>query len=246
MCFAPNQRGVAMYRLVLAISAVFFFFAPPRIGAQTAARDENAPSAPVQPGGTSKDRLFFTLPNFLTLENAPHVPPLTAREKFKVTLQSSFDPGDMLWYASTAGLNQAQNSESGYGQGSKGYAKRFGANFADGTTENLMTEAIFPSLLHQDPRYFQLGKGGLWRRTRYAISRIFLTRSDAGGTQFNYSEIMGSATAAGISTFSYHPHADRHFSNALNLWGSELGFDAFTYLAREFWPDIRRKLRKSK
>ena len=236
----------AVHGLIPAISVWYVLAAPFSSRAQTDPPDGNAPPAVTQPSGTSKDRLFFTLPNFLTLENAGRVAPLTAGEKFKVTLQSSFDPGDLLWYGSLAGINQARNTEAGYAQGSAGYAKRFAANLTDGTIENFTTEAILPSLLHQDPRYFQLGKGGFWRRTGYALSRIFLTRSDSGVPQFNYSEILGSASAASISSFTYHPRADRNLSGALSLWESQLSFDAFTYVMREFWPDIRRKLRRSK
>jgi len=196
--------------------------------------------------GISKDRLFYALPNFLTLENAGQVPPLTAAQKFKVTLRSSFDPVEYFWYGALAGINQAENSESGYGQGGAGYGKRFGAFFADGTIENLTTSAVFPSLLHQDPRYFQMGTGGFLHRAGYAVSRIFVTRTDSGHSQINYSELIGSATAAGISTFTYHPVGERNLSNAVSVWGSEVGYDALTYVIREFWPDIRRKLRRSK
>ncbi len=196
--------------------------------------------------GTSKDRLFFALPNFLTLENAKNVPPMTTAEKFKVTARSSFDPVEYFWYGMLAGLSQAENSEAGYGQGAQGYGKRYGAYFADGTIENFMTTAIFPSLFRQDPRYFQLGKGGFWKRTGYAIGRIFVTRTDSGQKQFNYSEILGSAVASGISNYTYHPREDRNLPNALSVWGTQVGYDTLTYVVREFWPDIRRKMHKPK
>lgn len=110
--------------------------------------------------GTSNDRLFYALPNFLTLENAGQVPPLTVGQKFKVVTRGSFDYIQIPWYGFLAGISQAENSEPGYGQGAQGYGKRFGAYFADGTIENYFTGAIFPSLLRQDPRFFQSGKGG--------------------------------------------------------------------------------------
>ncbi len=196
--------------------------------------------------GTSKDRLFFALPNFLTLENAANVPPLTAAEKFKVVTRSAFDYAQFLWYGALAGIGQARDNEAGYGQGAEGYAKRYGSAFGDGTIENFSTRAIFPSLLHQDPRYFQLGKGSFWHRTAYAVSRIFVTRSDSGHNQFNFSEIGGDAFAAGISTFTYHPREDRNLGSALSVWGTQAGYDALGYLAKEFWPDLRRRLRKSR
>ena len=203
--------------------------------AKNAANDES---------GTSKDRLFFALPNFLTLENAGQVPPLTAGQKFKVVAQGSFDPIQIVWYGALSGISQAEDSEPGYGQGAQGYGKRYGAYAADGTIENFFVGAILPSVLHQDPRYFQSGQGSFFDRTGYSVSRIFVTRSDSGHSQFNFSEIFGSAIAAGISTYSYHPHADRTLPNTASVWGSQVGYDTITLVVKEFWPDIRRKLKK--
>jgi hypothetical protein len=196
--------------------------------------------------GTSNDRLFYTLPNFLTLENTGKVPPLTAGQKFKVVTRGSFDYILIPWYGFLAGISQAENSEPGYGQGAQGYGKRFGAYFADGTIENYFTGAILPSLLHQDPRFFQESQGGFLHRTEYAVSRIFVTRTDSGGEQFNYSEIVGSAVASAISTYSYHPKGDRNLPNTASVWGSQVGYDTITIVVKEFWPDIRRKLAKKK
>jgi hypothetical protein len=210
--------------------------------------------------GTSKDRLFFALPNFLTLENAGQVPPLTAGQKFKVVARGSFDPIQIVWYGALSGISQAENSEPGFGQGAEGYGKRYGAYAADGTIENFFVGAILPSVLHQDPRYFQSGRGSFFNRTEYAVSRIFVTRSDSGHRQFNFSEIFGSAIASGISTYSYHPGrtligrnsngaldytaSDRTLKNTASVWGSQVGYDTITLVIKEFWPDIRRKVRK--
>jgi hypothetical protein len=194
------------------------------------------------PSGTSNDRLFYTLPNFLTLENAGQLPPLTTGQKFKVVARGTFDYVEFPWYAALAGISQAQNSEPGYGQGAAGYGKRYGTAFADGTIENFMVGAVFPSLLRQDPRFYQRGTGTFWHRTGYAISRIFVTRTDSGHAQFNFSEFLGSALGAGISTYSYHPRADRTLPNTASVWGTQVGYDTLTIFVKEFWPDIRRKL----
>ena len=204
------------------------------------------PKTPDKNQGTSNDRLFYTLPNFLTLENTGQVPPLTVGQKFKVVTRGSFDYILIPWYGFLAGISQAENSEPGYGQGAQGYGKRFGADFADGTIENYFTGAIFPSILRQDPRFFQLGKGGFWHRTEYAVSRIFVTRTDAGREQFNYSEIVGSAVSAAISTYSYHPKGDRTLPNTASVWGTQVGYDTITIVVKEFWPDIRRKINKKR
>ena len=193
--------------------------------------------------GTSNDRLFNLLPNFLTLENASQRPPLTTQQKFKVVARSSFDYVIYPWYGLLAGISQAQNSEAGYGHGAAGYGKRYGSAFADSTIEGFMTGAILPSLLRQDPRFYQSSNGRFWHRLGYAVSRIVITRSDSGGEQFNYSEIFGSAISAGISTYSYHPSSDRTLSNTLGVWSSQVGYDTISTVIKEFWPDIRRRLR---
>lgn len=196
--------------------------------------------------GTSKDRLFYALPNFLTVENGTSLPPLTARQKFGVVVRGSFDYVQYPWYGFLAGLSQAENSEPGYGQGAEGYAKRYGAAFADGTIENFMTGAILPSLLHQDPRYFQLGHGSFTHRVIYAASRNLITRGDDKHREFNYSEVVGGAISAFVSTYSYHPAADQTVSNTMKVWGTQYGYDTITLVVKEFWPDIRRKLSHKK
>jgi hypothetical protein len=228
--------------------------------------DQNPGNDPqVTPGpqsttsGTSKDRLFFALPNFLTLENAHNLPPLTPGEKFKVVAQGSFDPIQLVWYGALSGLSQAENSEPGFGQGWGAYGKRYAAYAADGTIENFFVGAIMPTILRQDPRYFQMGHGSFFHRTGYAVSRIFWTRTDSGHGQFNYSEIVGAALASAISTYSYHPHpgyhpipgqnvpyvaSDRTLTNTASVWGTQVGYDTLTLVIKEFWPDIRRRIRK--
>jgi hypothetical protein len=216
-------------------------------------------SAQGKVAGTSNDRLFFTLPNFLTLENAGQVPPLTTKQKYAVVFRGSFDYVQYPWYGFLSGISQWEDSEPGYGQGAEGYGKRFGAAFADGTIENFMTGAILPSLLHQDPRYFQSGQGSFGHRTLYAMSRNLITRTDSGKNQFNYSEVVGGALSAAISTYSYHPKgqyvttttpgvlryipSDRTLTNTTKVWATQYGYDTLTLVVKEFWPDIRRKLK---
>lgn len=194
--------------------------------------------------GTSNDRLFWTLPNFLTVENAHNIPPLTAGKKFKVVLRTTFDPVEYPYVGFLAAISQAEDSEPGFGQGAAGYAKRYGSAFADNSVENFMTGAILPSLLRQDPRYYQLGHGTFKHRLGYAISRIFVTRSDSGRNEFNASEVVGSAASAAIATYSYHPREDRTLSNTASVWGTQVGWDAVAIGVKEFWPDVRRKVQR--
>jgi hypothetical protein len=285
----PTKYILGLIAILVLVSALHLFCAAqqstqttsPDSSAQTPPPQEpemtNPPSSPQQPPGenknekkttsdisgpgTSNDRLFFTLPNFLTLENAGKVPPLTTKQKFAVVVRGSFDYVQLPWYAFLAGVSQASNSEPGYGQGWEGYGKRLGSAIADGTIENFMTGAILPSMLHQDPRYFQSGHGSFTHRTFYAISRNLITRGDSGKNQFNYSEVLGSAMSAAISTYSYHPQgqyvttttpgvlqyipSERTLANTAKVWGTQYGYDTLMLVIKEFWPDIRRRVRKT-
>jgi hypothetical protein len=217
-------------------------------GQQPTATPQQTPQqqTPGQQNGTSHDRLFWALPNFLTVENAENVPPLTPGQKFKLVARGVFDPMEFVLVAFVAGLGQASDSDSSYGQGAQGYAKRYGTAYGDNAIENFMAYAVFPSILHQDPRYYQLGHGGFKKRAGHALSRVIITRSDSGQTQFNYSEILGAGSAAAISTYTYHPQNERSFGNVATTWVTQMGWDAATYMVKEFWPDLRKKPHKDK
>jgi hypothetical protein len=213
---------------------------------QKTGQDQIPPKSDQNNAPVSKDRLFYTLPNFLSVENAANVPPMTTGEKFKVITRSSFDPVEFAWYGVISAIGQAQNSEPAYGQGWGAYGKRYATAMADGVIEGYMTSAVFPSVFKQDPRYFVLGKGTFWHRTSYALTRLIITRSDSGHAEFNVSEVFGAASAAAISTYGYHPSNDKTFGNAAGVWGTQIGYDALAIVVKEFWPDIRRKIRSKR
>src|SRR5208282_5142012 len=207
---------------------------------------EKKPQDQQDKSGISKNRMFGVMPNFLTVDNAAQLPPLTPGQKFKAVARGAFDPYPIVYNGILAGISQAENSLEGYGQGVQGYAKRYGAFFADSTIENFTVGAALPSLLHQDPRYYRMGTGGFGHRAWYAATRIFVIRGDSGREQFNASEIFGSAIAAGASTYSYHPEADQKVTNVLSVWATQMGSDAFGFMMKEFWPDIHRLFSRKK
>lgn len=213
--------------------------------AYAAAPIEPAPANPPEPkpqAGTSNDHMFDLIPNFLTLENAENVPPLTTGQKFKAVARGAFDWGEFVWIAGISGVDQLANSEPAYHQGMEGYAKRYATNFGDGTIENFMTAAILPSILKQDPRFYQSSKGSFMHRLGYAVSRIVITRGDSGSPQFNFSEVFGSGIAAAISTYSYHPSSEKTVMNTVSVWGTQVAYDTLALVVKEFWPDIRKKV----
>jgi hypothetical protein len=214
-------------------------------------RDFPQPSTPAPQdsqetrSGTSNDRILWTMPNFLTVEDAERIPALSSGQKFKVVARGVFDPFEFVLVAFVAGLGQASDSNPAYGQGMQGYAKRYGTSYADNAIENFMASAVFPTVLHQDPRYYQLGQGGFRKRTVHAVSRVLITRSDSGRTQLNCSELMGGVSAAAISTYTYHPPSEQSFGNVMSVWGTQMAWDAVTYMIKEFWPDLRKKRKNS-
>jgi hypothetical protein len=225
---------------------------PPAETQQNSDKKNANPGTGGRVAGTSNDRLFYALPNFLSLQNSGPLPPLSTKDKFKVVALGTFDYINYPWWGIISAIDQAADSDRQYRQGWIGYARRYGTTAGDSTIENFMVGAIFPSILHQDPRFYQSSNGGPWHRTGYAISRIFVTRSDSHHRQFNFSEILGAGVAAAISTYTYHPGgayvgakyipSERTFDDVISTWGTQVSLDTATIIIKEFWPDIHRKL----
>ena len=154
-----------------------------------------------------KQRLMGVIPNFYTSYTFDAAP-LTAKQKFLFAVRGTFDPVSMVGVAFGAGIEQATNAYAGYGQGAVGYGKRFAAKFADGRSSDFLTHAVFPSLLHQDPRYYYLGSGSVKARLAHAVGSAFFTRTDNGLTAPNFSYFLGDFGSAALSNL-YYPRANR-------------------------------------
>ena len=205
------------------------------------------PGPPVlQPGQTEATppppdkRVFGVLPNYRTANATAVYMPITAKQKFTIAAKDSFDYPLVGLAAFIAGYGQLDNSHPAFGQGWAGYGRRVGTTYADQAIGNMMTEGIFPSLLHEDPRYFRRGYGSVWSRTYYAATRVFVTHTDSGGTRFNFSEVLGNATGTAISN-AYYPD-DHTVGDNVEKLGSQIGIDAISQVLKEFWPDIKHKL----
>jgi hypothetical protein len=154
------------------------------------------------PQGESK-RILGIIPNYRTSPSLQNYEPLISGEKFKIASEDAFDRGTVGMAALFGGEGQLTNSNRSFGQGAAGFGRYFGASYGDFVIGDYMTEAVFPTLLHQDPRYFRRGTGSRWSRLGYAMGQIFWTHRDSGGTQFNFSEVLGNSTAVAISTSYY-------------------------------------------
>jgi hypothetical protein len=169
------------------------------------------------------------------------LPPQTVKEKFMDATQDSFDYSSIIIPGVIAGYAMAENSYPEFHQGAAGYARYFWHSAVDQTSENYMVEFIFPVVTREDTRYYTLGRGGFIKRTGYALSRAVITRTDAGDERFNISEVVGAGAASGLSSL-YYPSRERSFGNTASEWGLDIGIDALSFMAREFWPDINKHL----
>jgi hypothetical protein len=155
-----------------------------------------------------KQRVLRVIPNFYVTYD-PHPMALTSREKFELAWKTSIDPFAFAVVGAIAGLQQAQNDFSGYGQGAQGYGKRYGAAYADLVSGTFLGSAILPSLFRQDPRYFYKGTGSRHSRVLYALANAVICKGDNGRWQANYSNVLGNLAAGGISNLYYYPADDR-------------------------------------
>lgn len=187
-----------------------------------------------------KQRVLGVIPNFYVTYN-PTAAPLHPRQKFELAWKLTVDPVNFGVTAAIAGIQQAANSFSGYGQGAQGYAKRLGAAYADSVTSTFIGGAILPSILKQDPRYFYKGTGTRRSRVFYALANAVICKGDNGHWQANYSALMGSLAAGGISNL-YYPESDRDVSVTFENTLIGIGASAANNLLQEF---LIRKLTRN-
>ena len=197
---------------------------------------EKPQSNPPQP---ADKRIFGVLPNYRTAGRMAVYRPITPAQKFKIAAQDSVGWNIALLAGAFAGLGQLEASEPSFGQGVAGYSRYLGTAYADQFIGNFLTEAIFPTTLHEDPRYFRVDTGTASHRIGGAILQIFWTRKDSGGGEFNYSEIIGNAVGTAISNAYYPDTRDVH--DNLQKWGTAVGTDLVSNILKEFWPDFKRK-----
>jgi hypothetical protein len=217
------------FRLMLLMLALLMFVCV----AAPAWAQEDSPQDPPD------KRVLGVLPNYRTANETAIYTPITAKQKLIIGAKDSFDYPLVMFAGVLAGLGQLSNQNPSFGQGLAGYGRRLGTSYADQAIGNMMTEAMYSSLLHEDPRYFRRGRGSIGSRTWYALTRVMVTRTDSGGRRFNFSEWMGNATAVAISNY-YYPDYRTVGANAAKL-GQQVGTDALSQVLKEFWPDIKRK-----
>jgi hypothetical protein len=155
-----------------------------------------------------EQRVLGVIPNYF-VSYANHPAPLRAKQKFGLGWHVILDPTNFLFAGAAAGIEQASNTFPGYGGGPQGYGKRYGAALVDSTSSTLLRGSVYPSLFHQDPRYFYKGSGTVWQRARYALATAVICKGDNGRWQPNYSGILGDLSAGALSNL-YYPASSRN------------------------------------
>ncbi|MGA3027353.1 MAG: hypothetical protein ABSF98_21560 [Bryobacteraceae bacterium] len=246
---APFRTGRLCATIALGLALI-----PSRMLAQQSApaatpAPADPPASRPQPGtpADNKDqqpdkRIFGVLPNYRTAAKTAEYAPINTHQKFMIAVKDSFDWPVYFVSGAFAALYQIENQNPSFGQGMKGYAHRYITSYGDQAIGNMMTEAIVPTLLHEDPRYFPMWGGGKWRRIWWAGTRVMVDRSDNGGTRFNFSEWLGNGAAAAIGNV-YYPQS-RGFGPTWQRTYTQVATDAFSNELKEFWPDIKRRLVK--
>ncbi len=211
----------------------------PATGSRTPSQTGSVQNAPAKPETAQ-------LPNApsasMTAMGKPYMP-LTSHQKFERWLHYTYSPYLLISTTLNAGYAQAAGDWPAYGGGMQGFGKRFGATLADTEASGLFKLFLLPTLLHQDPRYFHSGKQGTRARAWYAVTRVVVTRNDAGDPAFNTSEVVGTLFVNSLAN-AYYPRRLRGFDDTMSRTGGALLSDAGSNLLREFWPDIRHVLRK--
>jgi hypothetical protein len=224
----------------------------PKDGQSSSTKDSSSQSSDQHKKNTSQNdqerqtnRMLWIAPNFGAVSAGVQFKPLTAHEKFVLAFHDSFDYTSFTWTAIEAAQGLAVNSDPEFGHGIAGYGRYYWHNYVDGVSGTYFTEAIVPALTHEDPRYFTMGHGGIARRTLYALTRTLLTRDDSGRWGFNWSEVGGNGLEATLSN-AYYPAGDRGVGQTFQNWGVQMESAALNNVAKEFWPDIRRKVLRQK
>lgn len=189
------------------------------------------------PAKKQPKRILGIMPNYRAVSAGELPPPPTAGQAFKIATQNSFDYSSFAFVGITSLLAEGTDAHPKLGKGVGGFGNYYWRGLVDKTDGNYLVIFVYPTVFHQDERYFAMGKGGFAKRTWYAASRVLITPSYNGHNNFNVSELLGRATAQGIST-AYYPSSDRTLGALTTRFAYAVGRDALTNVFREWWPDI--------
>ena len=182
-------------------------------------------------------RILGIMPNFRAVSAGTIPPPPTRKQAFVIASQNSFDYSSFIFVGLTSVLSEGANDHPQLGKGIAGFGRYYWRGFVDKTDGNYLVIFALPTVFHQDERYYALGKGSIWKRIVYSVSRVVITPNYQGHDSFNASELLGRGIAQGIS-LAYYPSQTRTAGGITSKYAYAIGRDALTNAFREFWPDI--------
>jgi hypothetical protein len=196
----------------------------------------------VSPNGTQQTkRILGIMPNFRSVSADTKLPPMSPKDKFIIAGKDTFDYSSFLIAGIQAGFSMNGDSYPEFHQGAAGYARYYWHTLADTIDENFMVGGLGPIVFHQDNRFYTLGHGGFVKRSSYAWTRVLISRKDDGDATFNFSEVIGSGAASGISTL-YYPTKYRTWTKVGQKWLTSDLIDGANFMLKEWWPDINKKI----
>ena len=191
--------------------------------------------------GKQPKRILGIIPNYRAVSADTKVPPLSVKGKFVLATQDSFDYSAFLVAGVFTGISYGRNSYPELHQGASGFGRYYWRAFTDQAECNYFSEFLVPFATHEDPRYYTRFHGGFFSRTGYAVTRLFITRTDSGASTFNFSEIIGNGAGAGVSDL-YYPSQERTWTKTGQKWASQVALDGIFNVLKEFWPNIRHSV----
>jgi len=206
-------------------------------GGNTKQSDAKSAGQSASPEKQQPKRILGVMPNFRAVSAGALPPPPTSKQAFIIAAQNSFDYSSFVFVGITSLMAKETNAHPQLGNGRAGFGRYYWRGFVDKTAGNYLVIFALPSLLHQDERYYAMGKGGFWKRAFYSASRIAVTPDYHGRNSVNISELLGRGIAEGISA-EYYPSQTRTAGAIATKLGYAIGRDALTNVFREFWPDI--------
>jgi hypothetical protein len=234
-----NAKGFAPFTSTEFVVTAQQSYEVPNVALSVASADTSVTVRPTeeiaaeQIKAEEKQRLIGVIPNFY-ISYVYDAAPMTTKQKFSLASRDTFDPISLIGVGLAAGIEQANNTYAGYGQGAAGYGKRFAAQFGDGRSSDFLSHAVFPSLFHQDPRYFYQGTGSTKSRLVHALSYSVIARSDTGKPMPNYSYFLAAICSGALSN-AYYPHADRGINLVFTTAAIGIAGRAGGTVVREFF-----------
>jgi len=200
--------------------------------------DQSVPALNQQP-----QRILGVMPNFRAVSAGVIPPPPTPKQAFIIASQNTFDYSSFIFVGVTSLIAEGSNAHSQLGKGVPGFGRYYWRGFVDKADGNYLVIFALPTILHEDERYYSMGKGGFWKRLTYSSTRVFITPDYQGHSTFNVAEVLGRGISQGVS-LAYYPSQTRTFRGFASKYGYAILRDALTNSFREFWPDISHKVFK--